>query len=134
MSFFGSLLDAVTEGTEEDSGIKGSLAREVLNRFKQNEDGGLTGLVEQLSKKGLGDIVQSWIGTGPNKDVTPEQLSHAIDNQWLKQLAAKLGISPDAVTGHLADVLPKIVDRLTPSGQLPSTIPGLDSERDHMET
>jgi uncharacterized protein YidB (DUF937 family) len=91
-------------------------------------------MVEQLSNKGLGDIVQSWIGTGPNKNVSPEQLSHAMDNTLVQQLAAKLGISPDAVTTQLANVLPKMIDRLTPNGQLPSTIPGPDSQEGESES
>jgi uncharacterized protein YidB (DUF937 family) len=96
------------------------LAREVLQRIGRQEGGGLGGLVAQLSSKGLGDIVQSWVGTGANKDVTPDQLGRALDPNLLKELAAKFGISPQAVTTHLADVLPKVVDRLTPDGKIPA--------------
>jgi uncharacterized protein YidB (DUF937 family) len=134
MNFFGNLVNAVLAGFESNTGPSGALAREILQRFQQNEGGGLAGMVEQLSKKGLGDIVQSWVGSGPNRDVSPDQLGQALDKNLLTQLAAKLGIPPQAVTAHLADVLPKIVDRLTPDGKLPgdfaaaSAGPGGDAE------
>ena len=124
MSFFDSLTHAVLAGFEGNTGMTGMLAREIMHRFQQNQGGGLAGLVEQLGKKGLGDVVQSWVGTGPNKEVTPDQLSHAVDKNMLEELAAKLGISPQMVSTHLAEVLPKIVDRLTPDGKLPAGLPG----------
>ncbi len=127
MEFLGTLIGAVRAGFQGNDTVAGNLAREVIGRFQGNEGGGLAGLVEQLRSKGLGEIVQSWIGTGPNKEVTPEQLGQAIEPGMLEQLACRLGISPQEVTTHLAGVLPKIVDRLTPNGQLPSTIPGLDA-------
>jgi uncharacterized protein YidB (DUF937 family) len=133
MSFVTTLLDEVMAGFEGNTGTKGAVAKEMLGSFQQNEGGGLAGLVSQLNKKGLSDIVQSWIGTGPNKDISPEQLNHAMDNNTLQQLAAKFGIPPEMVTTYLADVLPKIVDRLTPSGQLPSMVPGMDSEKENIE-
>ena len=123
MSFTGSLINAVLEGFKGNTGVTGGLAGEILQRFQQNEGGGLAGLVEQLSKKGLGDAVQSWIGTGQNQEVTPDQLSQAMDKNLLEQLAAKFGISPQMVATHLAEVLPKIVDRLTPDGKLPTDLP-----------
>jgi uncharacterized protein YidB (DUF937 family) len=127
MSFFDSLLNTVMSGFGGNSGVTGALAKELLSGFQQNSGAGLSDLVEQLSKKGLGNIVQSWVGTGPNQSVTPDQLSQAMDPGMLQQLAGKLGISPDVLTGHLADILPKIVDRLTPDGKLPDTAGALQS-------
>ena len=128
MNFSGSLMNAVLAGLENDSGISGSLAAGILHRFQQNQGGGLAGLVDQLSKGGLSEAVQSWVGTGPNKEVTPDQLSHALDNGLVEQLAAKFGISPQMVSTHLADLLPKIVDRLTPDGKLPAGLPEASAE------
>ena len=123
MSFFGELATAVLGGFENNTGTSGLLAREIMHHLQQNDGGGLTGLLEQLSKKGLGDAVQSWVGTGPNKDVTADELNQAMDKNLLAQLAAKVGISPQEVTAHLTDLLPKIVDRLTPGGKLPADVP-----------
>ncbi|MGA2253602.1 MAG: YidB family protein [Thermoguttaceae bacterium] len=123
MSFLSGLINAVSGGFEGNTGTSGALARELLQRFQQNQGGGLAGLVDQLSKKGLGDVVQSWVGSGPNKEVTPDQLSQSLDKNLLEQPAAKLGIPPQMVATHLAEVLPKIVDRLTPDGKLPTAAP-----------
>ena len=127
MSFFESLASSVLSGFGNNTGVTGALAKELLSGFQQNQGAGLTELVEQLSKKGLGNVVQSWIGAGPNQAVTPDQLSKAMDPGMLQQLASKLGISPDLLTTHLADILPKIVDRLTPGGKLPVAPDALQS-------
>jgi uncharacterized protein YidB (DUF937 family) len=127
MSLFESLVNSVLSGFGGNSGITGALAKELLSGFQQNQGAGLTDMVEQLSKKGLGSVVQSWVGTGPNQPVTPDQLGKAMDPSMLQQLASKLGISPDLLTTHLADVLPKIVDRLTPDGKLPEPADALQS-------
>ena len=119
MSFFSDLLGVVTAGFGHESGTSGAVAREVLRHMQGQQSGGLSALISQLTSRGLGDVVQSWVGTGPNKEVSPDQLARAMDPKLLEQLAAKFGISPQAVTAHLADVLPKVVDRLTPDGKIP---------------
>jgi uncharacterized protein YidB (DUF937 family) len=121
MSLFESLVNSVLSEFGCNTGITGALTKELLSHFQQNQGAGLTDLVEQLSKKGLGSIVQSWVGTGPNQPVTPDQLSSAMDPSMLQQLASKLGISQELLSTHLADILPKVVDRLTPNGKLPET-------------
>jgi uncharacterized protein YidB (DUF937 family) len=128
MSFLSELVGAVAAGFEGDSSTGGGLAKEMLQRFQQQQGGGLGGLIAQLGSKGLSEIVQSWVGTGPNKDVSPDQLSRALDPDLLKQLAAKFGISPQAVSAHLADILPKLVDRLTPDGKIPAELQGTEEE------
>jgi uncharacterized protein YidB (DUF937 family) len=127
MSFFDSLLNSVMSGFGGNTGVAGTLAKELLSGFQQNQGAGLSNLVEQLSKKGLGNVVQSWVGTGANQTVTPDQLSQAMDPGMLQQLASKLGISPDVLTSHLAEILPKIVDRLTPDGKLPQSADAMQS-------
>jgi len=72
-----------------------------------------------LESKGLGQVVQSWIGTGSNQPISPDQLKRALDSDWIQQLASHVGVSPEVISSHLSEILPKIVDRLTPDGQLP---------------
>jgi len=81
--------------------------------------GGLEGLVQQFSQAGLGHIVQSWIGGGANLPVSADQLQQALGDSHLSELAQKLGTSPSEISGQLAQVLPGLVDKLTPNGQLP---------------
>jgi uncharacterized protein YidB (DUF937 family) len=83
--------------------------------------GGLGGLVQAFQQGGLGDVVQSWVGTGQNLPVSPEQLQSVLggENGPLAQIASKLGMNPADVAGHLSQWLPQLVDQATPGGQLP---------------
>jgi uncharacterized protein YidB (DUF937 family) len=83
--------------------------------------GGLAGLVQAFQQGGLGDVVQSWIGTGQNLPISPEQLQSVLGGEMgpLAQMAGKLGMNPADVAGHLSQLLPQLVDQATPGGQLP---------------
>ncbi|MDP3092516.1 MAG: YidB family protein [Nitrospira sp.] len=80
--------------------------------------GGLAGLVQTLQKNGLGEIVNSWVGTGKNLPVTPQQIQQGLGGDLLKQLATKAGISTEAAGTQLAGLLPDLVDKLTPTGKI----------------
>jgi uncharacterized protein YidB (DUF937 family) len=82
--------------------------------------GGLAGLVQQLQKGGLADQVGSWVSTGQNLPVSPEQLQGALGNDMLGQLAQSVGLDAGQAAGPLAQLLPQVVDALTPNGQLPT--------------
>ncbi len=81
--------------------------------------GGLGALVEQFARAGLGQQVQSWVGTGQNMPVTQDQLSQVFGQQGMQQMAQQAGMEHGQFGGLLAQVLPQIVDGLTPNGQLP---------------
>jgi uncharacterized protein YidB (DUF937 family) len=81
--------------------------------------GGLAGLVKAFSDKGLGDVVGSWVGTGANLPVSPDQIQQALGKDRVQQLAQQQGLAPDVLASQLAQVLPGFVDKLTPGGQLP---------------
>ena len=87
---------------------------------QQSAGGGLGALLEQLQKGGLGDAVNSWIGTGPNKPVSPSQLHSALGEDTVDDLAEQTGLSHDDLLTQLSRILPGVVDKLTPGGQLPS--------------
>ena len=80
--------------------------------------GGLAGLVQTFQKNGLGDIVNSWVSTGKNLPVTPQQIQQGLGGDLLSQLATKAGISTDAAGAQLAGLLPDLVDKLTPTGKI----------------
>jgi uncharacterized protein YidB (DUF937 family) len=67
----------------------------------------------------LGNIVNSWVGTGQNLPITAQQIQQVLGSNTIKDLAAKAGISTDEVSSHLTQLLPTIVDKLTPNGQIP---------------
>jgi uncharacterized protein YidB (DUF937 family) len=86
-----------------------------------NQPGGLSGLVQQFHDKGMGGLVSSWVSTGQNLPISADQIQNVMGSEQVKELAAKAGISPDVVSSHLAQLLPMLVDKLTPNGQVPQT-------------
>src|SRR4026208_1310064 len=83
--------------------------------------GGLGGLIRQFQQNGFGDAINSWIGTGPNKSVAPSQISNALGPEIIDALSERTGLPKEQVSQVLSQVLPMIVDQLTPQGKLPST-------------
>jgi uncharacterized protein YidB (DUF937 family) len=86
----------------------------------QGYPGGLGGLVSSFQKNGLGDAVNSWVGTGQNQSVSAQQVQSGLGAEAVQAIASKLGISPDMAGGVLAQLLPHVVDHLTPNGQIPA--------------
>jgi uncharacterized protein YidB (DUF937 family) len=81
---------------------------------------GLGGLIDQFQKKGLGDVIDSWVNRGKNKDVAPDQVSVALGGDVVNELSRRTGLSRDQVVDELARMLPNVVDNLTPDGRLPT--------------
>ncbi len=81
--------------------------------------GGLPGLVQKFQAAGLGGIVNSWIGTGQNEPVSPDQVQDALGNEHVDALANRTGIPADQLLALLAQHLPGLVDKLTPQGEIP---------------
>jgi uncharacterized protein YidB (DUF937 family) len=81
--------------------------------------GGLGGLVDKFHQGGLGDVVNSWIGSGQNLPVSADQLSHVLGSDTVANLAGQLGLNQGDLLGQLSHLLPQVVDHLTPNGQLP---------------
>jgi uncharacterized protein YidB (DUF937 family) len=81
--------------------------------------GGLQGIVGEFEKNGLGATVQSWIGTGPNQAITPDEVHKVLGSDLLRQLSEKSGLPVEDLKQKLAQVLPQAVDKLTPTGAIP---------------
>ena len=82
--------------------------------------GGLQGLLAKFQQAGLGDVVASWVGTGANQSITGEQLSSALGSDTLSGLAEQFGTDPSELAGQLSGVLPDLVNKFTPNGELPA--------------
>ncbi|MFG2341961.1 YidB family protein [Streptomyces yangpuensis] len=80
----------------------------------------LGGLMDMLTRSGLADQAQSWIGTGENQSVSGAQISEALPDETLQEVAARTGVSRQEAADRIAQVLPQAVDKLTPGGQIPS--------------
>lgn len=110
------LLDSIV-GLAGQALSSGSAANPLLQGvigMLQNHPGGIGGLVEQFQSKGLGDIAASWVGKGDNLPVSADQLQGVLGSDMVSGLAAKFGVSQD----QIAQMLPQVVDQLTPNGQV----------------
>jgi uncharacterized protein YidB (DUF937 family) len=81
---------------------------------------GLGGLLQQFQQNGLGNVVNSWIGSGQNQPVQPGQLGTALGPNIIKTLAQRSGLSEEELTKQLSQILPGVVDKLTPNGRMPT--------------
>jgi uncharacterized protein YidB (DUF937 family) len=77
-------------------------------------------LVERFRQNGQGEVAESWVGPGPNKEVAPNQLEQAIGSDVLATLSQQTGLSRDELLARLSRELPTAVDRYTPEGRLPT--------------
>jgi uncharacterized protein YidB (DUF937 family) len=87
----------------------------------QNQPGGIAGLADKFAQGGLGEVAQSWIGSGQNIPISASQIQSVLGDSAVQDIAHKMGISPDAASGQLAELLPGIVDHLTPNGAAPQS-------------
>lgn len=112
MGSLGGLISMVTNNPQMMQAVTGMLSND-------GTQGGLGGLVAKFQQAGLGDMVSSWIGNGQNQPVSGEQLTDALGADTMAGLADQLGTSQEDAAGQLSNILPGLVDKLTPNGQAP---------------
>ena len=101
-------------------GIVGAGMVSVVNSVLEKH-GGVQGVVNEFERNGLGPTVRSWVSTGPNQPVSPEDVHRALGPELLQQLSQKSGVSVQDLSRKLAEVLPQAVDKMTPDGTIPKT-------------
>ena len=106
------LLDGLLGG-----GVSAEMAT-VVNGFIERH-GGVQGIVAQMESQGLGSTVGSWVGTGANLPISPEQIHAAFGSGTMARVAAQLGLNPQDLAKTLSQVLPQAIDKLTPGGTVP---------------
>ena len=123
MGLLDSVLGSVLGGGQQQAGGAGSLinivAGMLANSGQGGAGGGLGALVEQFQRGGLGDVMNSWIGTGQNQPVSPDQLGGVLGDDLLGKLTRQTGMNPDDLLGQLSKMLPQMVDQATPEGRIP---------------
>jgi uncharacterized protein YidB (DUF937 family) len=97
-----------------------AMASAVVSMLGEQGAGGLASLAQGFQQGGLGDLVNSWIGGGPNLPATPAHIQQGLGTDLIGQLAQKVGVSPQVASSLLAVVLPLVLNKLTPQGQLPT--------------
>lgn len=118
MGLLDSLTSALGSGDAAQSGAHGSVLAAAVEYVNQ-QPGGISGLIQAFEQNGLGGVVGSWIGNGPNQPVAPDQIQNALGTDAIGAIAQRAGVSPDQVSGILTQVLPHIVDKATPNGEVP---------------
>jgi uncharacterized protein YidB (DUF937 family) len=84
-----------------------------------NQHGGLAGLLERFKANGLADQVASWVGTGHNLPISAADIQRVLGSEKVAELARSAGVDPHVASQELAQILPQIVDKLTPTGEMP---------------
>jgi uncharacterized protein YidB (DUF937 family) len=113
------ILDSVKSALGGSSaGNQSDLMSAVMNLVGQ-QGGGLNGLIQQFSSKGLGDLVSSWVGTGNNLPISAEQIQHVLGSDTVKNIASKMGVDANSAASQLSNLLPQVIDKLTPNGKVP---------------
>jgi uncharacterized protein YidB (DUF937 family) len=115
-----------TQTTDAPSGGLGDLLKTGLGGLLAGGaagsvlSGGLNDLLRQFQQNGHGEVAQSWIGSGPNKSISPNDLASALGADRINTLSAVSGMSRDELLSGLSQQLPDVVDQLTPDGRLPT--------------
>ncbi|MGK3141768.1 YidB family protein [Pantoea sp. C2G6] len=82
------------------------------------EQGGIEVLLQKFQQGGLGELFASWIGTGHNQPIAHDEIQSAFGQAELQSLADKLGTDVHGAAGTLATILPQLIDKLSPQGQM----------------
>lgn len=136
MGLLDSVLGAVLNGQQQNNapsagqgGLGGlnlsalipALAPVLVNMLSNNgSHGGLGGLADKFNQAGLGDVLNSWVGSGQNQPINGDQLGQVLGHDTLGQIASQLGLNHGEAAGALSQILPGLIDQLTPHGQAPA--------------
>ena len=118
----GGLGDLVGGGARGGMGGRGMLLAMLLPFAMQwvQRNGGVGAVLERFKQKGYGREADSWVSTGPNADLNAEALDEVVGGEEISRLSRQLGVSEHEVAAGFADILPEMVDQLSPEGQLPA--------------
>lgn len=120
MGLFDSVLGAVSSQLQQQV-ANGNLNQVLGNLLANNgEVGGLQGMMDKFNSAGLGNVLNSWIGTGTNLPISGDQLASALGPDTLGKLAGQVGLDGAQLSDQLAQFLPGLVDKLTPHGTAPA--------------
>jgi uncharacterized protein YidB (DUF937 family) len=93
----------------------------IMDYINSPQVGGISGLQQMFHNQGLGGLISSWIGTGQNLPISQDQLQGVLHGEAFQNVAAKSGFDPSQLTGLMSQLLPHVVDKLTPNGQIPDS-------------
>lgn len=128
------LLDRILKGIGGGNALSAehhnALLDTVVGMLSNPQSGGLQGLLETFKQKGLGEVAGSWVSTGKNLPVSPDQLQQVMGSGKIQEIAQSLGIDASKVSAGLSKILPQVIDKLTPQG----SVPGQDALGEGLES
>jgi len=110
----------ILDGLMKAAGGGGGSPLDAITQVLGAHDDGLNGLLQGFEKAGLGAVAQSWVSKGANLPVSAEQIQAVLGSAPVAAFAQKLGVDPQQAAAHLAQLLPQVIDHLTPEGQVPT--------------
>lgn len=110
----GSVLSNALGGASQ--GQNSSVISDVLGSLLKSQ-GGMEGIFNQLQKGGLGELLESWIGTGNNQPMGSEQVTEVFGEETISDVARQAGVDSSQAQDILSQVLPNLIDMLTPNGR-----------------
>ncbi len=124
MGLFDEIVGDAAGALLQSAGGQSGMMETVMGLINHKDVGGVQGLVELFAQKGLGDVVNSWVGKGENIPVTPDQVQSVLGGV-VEQVAAKAGVSSSVASTAISQLLPMVIDKLTPHGEVPAQTPEL---------
>ena len=107
-------------GRRQGGGGLGDILGQVLGGGgSPRETGGLGGLIEQMQRTGYGEQARSWVGTGQNQPISPDDLGQIFGQDGIEEIARRAGVTPEEATAGMSELLPEVVDHVTPGGDVP---------------
>lgn len=120
MGLLDSAIQMLGEVQQQAQDPKAKLLQAAVAMLSDNsQTGGLPGLMEKFQQAGLGNLIGSWVGGGQNLPISGEQVQQALGDEHLQQLSAASGLPAGEAAQHLSDLLPGLIDQLTPNGEVP---------------
>lgn len=113
-----SIIDSIKGMFSGEGGENAGLMSHALELVNNPATGGLEGLVQQFHANGLGSVVNSWIGNGANQAISADQIQKVLGQERINAIASKFGMSPEDASAKMAQVLPSVIDKLTPHGNI----------------
>ena len=125
MGLLDELAGSVLGNSQQQQG-QSPLLQAAMGLIQQN--GGLPGLLAKFQQSGLGQHAESWVSSNANLPISAEQLHQVLGSGAIAQIASQLGMDHGQVSGGLAQLLPQLVNQLTPNGSVPANHADLLSE------
>lgn len=115
----GGGLGGMLGGGQASGGGMGGLGGMLGGGMGGGMGGGLGGLLERFQRSGHQNVMDSWVGPGENQPIAPHELGSALGDDTVESLAQQTGLPRNDLLSQLSEVLPGVVDKLTPHGRLP---------------